>query len=147
MRLIHAAAIFVSISISCVAPPTKDQECHFEEGSPLKGIQMNTLRLMSGERVEGDHMLDSNCKLNGFSVTYHDNGYIHQVMIHRDGQKIGPMYQFNNDGSIASIEYYEQGIINGISRYYQSNGRLERLCQHSHGSLIRCDSVRYNIAR
>src|SRR5690606_11294524 len=108
-----------------------------------KSSQISVMRLSDNNHVIGDYSMDNKCVLNGFSVTYHDNGYIYQVMQYYKGELTGPKYQFNSDGTISSIDYYENGHINGISKYYLPNGRLFRLCDYSQDSLIRCDTVRY----
>ncbi len=64
-------------------------------------------------------------------------------MIYDRDKLIGPLYEFSDNGSIVSLDYYEEGVIHGISRRYSANGRLTVLCNYTNGVKIRCDSVRY----
>lgn len=131
------------IIASCTSPRSKSEECSILQDAAFTGTPLNVIRLRDETMVVGDYAFGDSCILNGPSITYHRNGYIHQLMLYDHDMLIGPLYEFSDNGSVVALDYFEEGVIHGISRRYAPNGRLTLLCHYNRGEKVRCDSVRY----
>jgi antitoxin component YwqK of YwqJK toxin-antitoxin module len=74
-------------------------------------------------------------KINGILKEYNENGQLTMLCYYENGQKQGPKIKYNANGEIMSIGTYKKGLREGKKIFFQTNHQIEKILTYKDDEL------------
>ncbi len=78
----------------------------------------------------------SNDSANGIYTLFHDNGRKKEEGVLFNGRKVDTVKTYDSGGKLITEQVYEQGFLNGPSKFYYKSGKMHSQCMFSNDSLV-----------